>query len=223
MHNEWLLILASLSDIFLVFTAARFGTKRLYGTIAINLILISIFGAKLVTLFGYTTNVGNIFYACVFLATYFILERHDKKDAFRTIWFGIICLTFFIVLSQLAVHFTSAVPGDSLDAATRTVFKLSIRIALASALSYMFAQYVNILIYSWIKSKTGERFLWLRANVANICGQIVDCSLFFTIGFVDLPGNALVQAILAGLVIRTLVVVIGTPFIYIDRYVLARK
>jgi uncharacterized integral membrane protein (TIGR00697 family) len=224
MTNELLLVITALVDICFVFIAARInGSKALYGIIALNLILITIFGIKLITVFGLTTNVGNVFYACVFLATHFLLERQDKKKIYRTIGFGVAAVGFFLVLSQLATCFLSTTPGDIVDNSMSSIFTLSPRIALASILAYIFAQFVNIHIYSWLKTKTGGNFLWLRSNVANILAQLVDSCLFFTIAFLDLPGGVLIQAIFAGWMIKTFVVLMGTPLLYLDAYIFRKK
>ena len=218
MSNEWLFLISALVDIFLVFLVAQRAPDRLFGVIAMNLILISIFGGKFINIFGFVTNAGNVFYACVFLATHFLLERTSKENTLPTIWFGAGAVFFFIVLSQLAVYFGATSPTSPLNAALGVVFALSPRIAFASILSYIFAQYINIALYSWIKEHTKDKFLWLRSNGANIVAQLADSAIFFTVAFLDLPGGELVQAILIGWAIKTAVVVLGTPFLYLDRH-----
>jgi uncharacterized integral membrane protein (TIGR00697 family) len=216
MSNELLIIVTALVNIFGVFLASRLGTRYLFAIIAIDLILISTFGSKLIELFGLVTNAGNVFYACIFLATHFILEQKGTSYTRQTIWFGIGCTALFIVLSQLAVGLSSFDPQDPIASSMRTLFSFSLRIALASLLAYAFSQYVNIALYAWLKAKTQGAYVWLRSNVANICAQLVDSTLFFTIAFLDLPAPALLQAIFAGWLIKVLVVGIGTPLLYLD-------
>ena len=216
------MVILALVGVCVVFIAARLGSRWLFSTIAVNLILVSVFGSKLITVFGLITNAGNVFYACVFLATYFLLERRDKKNVLQTMWFGVGFVVFFVVMSQFVTHFSSPYPNDAVNDAIQTLFVLSPRIALASILAFIFAQYVNISIYTWLKTRMTDKFLWLRSNGANIVGQLIDSSLFFTIAFLDLSGPALLQAIFAGWFIKTLVVFLGTPLLYFDRY-LTRK
>ena len=110
-----------------------------------------------------------------------------------------------------------------INSASATLFSFSPRVIIASILAYIFAQYVNIFIYEWLKARTGEKFLWLRSNGANIVSQLVDSLLFFSIAFFDLPGPLLVQTILVGWFLKTLVVSMGTPFLYIDAYLERKK
>jgi uncharacterized integral membrane protein (TIGR00697 family) len=216
MTSGTILVLSAALDIFVVFFAMRLGIEWLYGTIALNLLLISIFGSQFISVFGFITNAGNVFYACVFFATHLLLERKELKFARRTIWFGAAVVLTFITLSQTVLHLTSAPGSEEVNEALTTLFTLSPRIALASILAYVFAQEVNISLYSWIRKQTGGRLLWFRSNGANIVAQLVDSSIFFTVGFVDLPGTVLVQAILIGTVVKIFVVMLGTPLLYID-------
>ncbi len=223
MSNESLFLLSALVDIIFVFFAARRGIDWLLGTVIVNLMLIGIFGAKLITVFGFSTNAGNVFYACVFLATYFILERYGKQVGMKTIWYGASLILFFVAMSQFAVRLTGLPLSDAANSAISTLFLFSLRITFASVLAYVFAQYVNIFIYEWLRVRTHGKLLWLRSNGANIVSQLVDSLLFFSIAFFDLPGPILVQTILVGWLVKTLVVSMGTPLLYIDAYLERKK
>jgi uncharacterized integral membrane protein (TIGR00697 family) len=187
------------------------------------LILVTIFGGQMITVFGLTTNVGNVFYANVFLATYFLLERFNKKEIYQTIWFGALSVGVFLLLSEFTLLFTNANPESAVNSALTTIFSISPRIALGSILAYIFAQYVNIKIYTHLATRYKGKYLGMRSNIANITAQLVDSCIFFSIAFIDLSGGALLQAILAGWIIKSLVVFIGTPFLYIDRYFLKKR
>src|SRR3989344_4434916 len=166
MSNEALFVLSALIDILFILVAARRGTTWLYGTIILNLVLVTIFGAKLITVFGLATNAGNVFYACVFLATHFILERHGRQEGVKTVLFGVGLMVLFTLMAQLATAFSESVPGDV------AVMSFPLRITFASILAYVFAQRINIAVYDWLKRRTHGKLLWLRSNGANIVGQL---------------------------------------------------
>lgn len=223
MSNELIFLLSAFTDILLVFVAARKGSDWLLSTIAANLIIIATFGAKIITVFGLTTNAGNAFYACVFLATYFLIEKQGRQAAIKTIGFGAIFILFFIIVAQFVNNFIGSDLSSAVNECIDIVFHLSLRVALASIGSYIFAQYINISIYDWLKTKTKSRSLWLRASLANIVSQLVDSLLFFSIAFFDLPGTTLVQMVLIGWLIKTIVVGIGIPFLYLDKHLSRKK
>ncbi len=223
MSNEVLFIILVLVDILFVFFAARRGSDWLFGTVILNMILVGIFGAKLITIFGLTTNVGNVFYACVFLATHFMIEKHGKHMGFKTIWYGTFFTLSFIGLSQLANHQSGVQLSDVVNNTVKTLFSFSLRVTFASILAYIFAQYVNVAVFDWLNKKTNGTYLWVRSNGANIASQFVDSLLFFSIAFFDLPGPLLVQMILVGWLIKVIIVSSGTPFLYLDAYLSQKR
>ncbi len=211
--NEALFFVTAFVEIFFVLFAARQGIDWLLGTVVLNLLLVTIFGSQLIMIFGFTTNAGNVFYASVFLATHFLLEQYGKKTALRTISYGAGFIVFFTVMSQLTGQF-SAIPVDSVHSLIASPISFSLRITFASILAYVFAQTANISFYEWIKLRTMGKHLWLRSIGANTASQLIDSMLFFSIAFFDLPGPLLLQTILVGWLVKTLVVSLGTPFLY---------
>ncbi len=218
MSNESLFIICTLANILFVLFSARGGRSWLFGSIAINFVLANIFGSKLITIFGLTIGAGNMFYASIFLATHFIFERYGKHEALKTIWYGVGFMVFFTIMAQGAVKFAGFSTDDVLSDAMITLFSFLPRVVLGSILAYIFAQYLNIVMYDWIGKMTRGKFLWLRTNGANIVSQCLDSAIFFSIAFFDLPGPILVQVIFAGVSIKVLVIAMGTPFLYIDNY-----
>lgn len=174
-------------------------------------------------MFGLVTNAGNVFYACVFLATHFILECYGRHQGLKTLWFGTCFILFFVIMSQVAVHFAGPPLSSSIGSTLPTLSSFSLRVTFASILAYVYAQYVNIATYEWIRRKTSGRHLWMRSNAANILSQLVDSSIFFTIAFFNMPGKFLIQAILVGWLIKIVVVSMGTPFLYINRRLEQKK
>jgi uncharacterized integral membrane protein (TIGR00697 family) len=218
MSNIALFFVSAFIDILFVLFASRRGLEWLFGTIIVNLILVGIFGSKIISVVGLTTNAGNVFYACVFLATHFLLENHGRRSGLKAIWYGASFMLFFMAMSQLSAQFIATAGGETANAAMLALFSPSVRLISASILGYVFAQSVNIFLYQWIGARYRGRHLWLRSNAANIVGQLVDSLLFFTIAFFDAPGPLLVQMIIGGWVVKTFVVMLGTPFLYIDSY-----
>src|SRR3989344_5086065 len=106
--NEPILVAIAILCAAFVYAAWRFDKSRLYSLIVIFLILISLTGGKIVEFFGFATNTGNIFYASVFLATYFLIERYGRREGIRSIWIGILAVVFFSLLARL----TSALTGS---------------------------------------------------------------------------------------------------------------
>lgn len=75
-----------------------FGAEIVSVAIATNLLLISTFGAKLISIFGFVSNIGNIFYATTFFAVQLLLERYGRREAVRAVWAGVFALVVFVIM-----------------------------------------------------------------------------------------------------------------------------
>src|SRR4051812_16094456 len=109
MNELYIAFIAVIELVCLAF-ASLLGREYLYGSIVANLILVSVLGAKLVTLFGLTTNVGNVFYAAVFVATYILIEEAGPRAGSLAIGIGVAGTALFVVMGQLTLAITS--PAD---------------------------------------------------------------------------------------------------------------
>ncbi len=214
MSNEWIFLISLIVNIAFVTFCARRGKEWLFGSIVVNLIFIGIFGTKLIDVFGFVTNAGNVFYACVFLATHFLIEKYGRHDGLRTVWIGGSFMVFFLVMSQLVTEYIGIPQSQATNSAINALFSYSPRAIVASVAAYIFAQYINVSIFSYLKERTRDKSLWLRSNAANIVSQLADSLLFFSIAFFDAPGPLLVQMILVGWLVKTFVVMVATPFLY---------
>lgn len=217
--NELLLLgIAFVSTLFVV-TMWRLGKERLYSAIIVLLILVSAVGGKIVAFFGHSTNTGNIFYASVYLATYFLIERFGKKEGIRSIWVGALCVLIFSSLVQFTVALNGSPSTQSVNLAYAVAFSPVIRIAFASVLAYVISQNFNVYFYIFIKEKLHSRKLWLRANISNTLSQIIDSIIFFLVTFLGVvPLNSLWEVIITGFVIKVVFMAAASPLLYLNKY-----
>lgn len=216
--NELLLALTGIASLALVLLAWRLDKERLYSAIVIFLILIAIAGGKIVEFFGHETNTGNIFYACVFLATYFLIERYGRREGIRSIWIGVAGVVAFFVLLQLTLLYTSSSSTQTFSDALTSAFSPASRLALASLLGYIASQTLNVHLYCYLKERMGRNRVWLRANASNICAQALDSVIFFTIAFwgVVPPGN-IQDIMVTGFIIKVVFIMLTAPLLHLNR------
>lgn len=216
MINEFIFLIILILEFSFLLLSFRFGREALFATIVVNMLLISTFGAKLVSIFGFVSNTGNIFFASVFLATHILIEHYGRKEGYKTVWVGFLSLIFFILIGQFILRTSSASETMGVDAAMKTLFKTAPRIALASTVPFLLVQYVNVFIFSKLKEKTRGSQLWLRDTAANLVGQLIDSSLFFSIAFYGtLSTPVLFQTMIVGFLMKVLVGFAGTPLLYL--------
>jgi len=216
--NELLLLLTAIASTAMVCIAWRLDKERLYSAILIFLILISLIGGKIVEFFGHETNTGNVFYASVFLATYFLIERYGKREGIRSIWIGLVGVVFFSVLLKLGLLYTGSPSTAALNEALSTAFAPASRLAFASLLGYAVSQTVNVYLYIYLKRYFNDGRLWLRANIANASAQLIDSALFFTIAFWGVvPPDNIQDVIVTGFVIKVAFMMLAAPLLYLNR------
>ncbi len=215
--NELDVFFLVLIEFTLILFLWKLGREYLYASIATNLILVSVAGPKLIEIFGYTTNVGNIFYASVFVATYFIIEHCSRKDGERAIGLGAIVVVLFVVMGQLVIAMSSVPETTGFSAALATIFRTSVRVASASVIAYIIAQSINVGIYATLREK-GVARLWLRVATAGVASQFVDSILFFSIAFLGvLPLAVVVESMLVGFFLKVSITLLSIPLIYVSR------
>ncbi|MBU6321737.1 MAG: queuosine precursor transporter [Patescibacteria group bacterium] len=215
--NDWLLLAEAVVGAGLVVSVWRLDRERLLGVISIGLILIASVGGKVITVFGHETNAGNVFYACVFLATYFLIERYGARQGFRAIWWGATAVAGFLAMAELSVALAGSGATGSFDAALALVFSRAARVALASLLAYVVSQSVNVRLYLYLKERFAGERLWLRAVLASAVAQALDSAIFFSLAFAGLlPVAHLVDILATGYAVKVAFMALAAPLLYLN-------
>ncbi|WP_165741708.1 queuosine precursor transporter [Candidatus Thiosymbion oneisti] len=217
MSNELLFFIITLVDLAFVLLAWKLGKEWVYITIITNIILVSTFAAKLIPIFGFVTNVSNTFYAAIFIATDILTEHHGKKVGYRSIWMGFIGLVLFVLLGQFVLQFEYIQDSEKVSIAMETLFSAVPRIAAASFIAYAIAQSLDVWLFHFIRERTRGKHLWFRNNGSTLVSQFIDSAVFFSLAFAgSVPFDVLVNIILTGYVVKLMVALLDTPFIYLS-------
>lgn len=92
---------------------------------------------------------------------------------------------------------------------------------VASMLAYVLAQYVDVYLFHWIKSKTGGKHLWLRNNGSTMVSQLVDSAtvISVTFGAAVLAGDMAIGVVfglmLSNYFFKLVSALVDTPLIYL--------
>jgi len=218
MINELLWIGTLLLSFFMIILVYRlFGKIGLYVWTAVAVILANIQVLKMVQMFGLVTALGNVIYSSVFLATDILNENHGKKDAQKAVWIGFIIIIFTTILMQLTLHFIPFEP-DEYSESIRVIFSLFPRITFASIVAYLISQSHDVWFFAKLKKKHKGKHLWLRNNLSTITSQLIDNIIFTSIAFIGVvPGEIIIQIFFTSLILKYLVAVFDTPFIYLAK------
>lgn len=218
--NELLWIGFLLLDLVLVLAVYRFfGRVGLFGLIVFNLILCNIQVLKLVELFGFTTTLGNVLYASVFLSTDILSEKYGKSEARKAVLLGFIALVMATVYMQIALRFTPS-EADFSQESLSTIFGFFPRIAIGSLAAYFVSQMHDVWAFHFWKERTSGKHLWLRNNLSTLVSQMLDTLIFCFIAFwgdESIPGDVFWSIVMTTYLFKVVVGLADTPFIYIAK------
>ena len=157
-----------------------------------------------------------------FFMTFFILdtinEVHGKKKARQLIWMALFTLVFVSAVTLISVALPYAERSWIKPEQFEPVFSQSLRIIAASILAFFFADQVDAQVFSALREKTRGKFLWLRSNVSNIIGQVIDTFVFMFLAFFDpakgYDAGFVVAIALPYLFMKIILSFVNTPFVY---------
>jgi uncharacterized integral membrane protein (TIGR00697 family) len=219
--NETLFLAVLLVSLCSVLFVTRLGKTWLSAIPPIFLILAIIFAANVTPVFGIPISLIAPVYAAIFLATDIVAEHWGKKAARQIVWIGFMAQVILLVISQLVLLGKFFEFSAEIHNALVIIFAFAPRIVLGSLIAYIISQTWDIWIFHLLKEKMSNKHLWLRNNVSTITSQFIDSFLFVTIAFYGiLP--AIIPYALGLWVLKVLVALIDTPFIYLSYKVLKK-
>jgi uncharacterized integral membrane protein (TIGR00697 family) len=193
-----------------------FGKIGLFAWICIATIIANIEVLKLVDMLGFQATLGNVIYGTSFLATDILCEKFGKKDAGRAVYLGFFTTIVFILMMQVMLIFTPS-SGDIFNDSLKQIFSFTPRIVIASILTFLFVQKIDIWAYMFVWSKTGDKHLWARNNISTLTSQLIDTFLFTFLAFYGVFPISFMELFLTTYFIKVIISVLDTPFMYIAK------
>ena len=138
----------------------------------------------------FVTIVGILPWPIVFLLTDLLNEFYGYKVVRRLSWITAILIAYCFIIVGIAMEIPAVnIEGSNLsdDAAFNKVFGQAQMVIVGSICAFLVSQLLDAYIFTWIKSKTGEKFIWLRSTGSTLVSQFIDSYIVLYIGFV-LPG-----------------------------------
>jgi hypothetical protein len=220
MNNEIFWLAELLVNFSLIILAYKlFGKWGLIMWIPVSVIVANIQVVQTVELFGMVSTLGNVVYATSFLVTDILSENYGKAEAKKAVWIGFFSLISMTVLMNLTLLFVP-LEGDDFAAvtheATRTIFNLMPRIAVASLAAYLLSQRHDVWAFHFWKKRFPEhRQLWIRNNLSTMVSQLIDSAVFVLIAFYGVFETAILfEVFLTTYFLKWIVAASDTPFVY---------
>jgi len=180
------------------------------------LILSNILAVKLIS-FGdwIILPAAVIVYVFTYPLTDTITEVYGKRAARQTVMAGLITQ----VLAIIFIYITIKLPAASFyenQAAFETIFTAGFRVTVASLISFLISQNLDVTVFHRLKQRHGEKKLWIRNNASTMTSQLADTTIFITIAFYGtMPLGALIGLILTQYSFKFAVAILDTPLVYL--------
>ena len=217
-RKQWLFVFLAGLFITNAVTAELISNKLIEIPIEFNL-----FGGK----FGpFVTIVGILPWPVVFLLTDLLNEFYGYKAVRKLSWITAILIAYCFLIVGLSMEIPAVnIPGSNLsdDSAYNKVFGQAQMVIVGSICAFLVSQLLDASLFSWIKSKTGERFVWLRSTGSTLVSQLIDSYIVLYIGFV-LPGSLSFADFMTiaptNYVLKIIIAILLTPLIYLGHYLI---
>ncbi|MCS6934214.1 MAG: queuosine precursor transporter [Chitinophagales bacterium] len=236
LNNKPLLLYIVLAAFFLTnaLVAEFMGVKifSLDDTLGLPRITISIFGEKIE---GISLTCGVLLWPFVFIMTDIINEYFGPRGvrllsvlAACMIGYAFIMLYAAMNVIPAAWWIYSSSYGEQLNMeyAFRSVFGQGMAIIAGSLTAFLIGQLMDVYVFNWVKRKTGEKFIWLRATGSTVVSQLIDSFVVLFIAFyvarIGQDNQWSMTLLLAvgtvNYLYKFIVAVLLTPVIYVIHY-----
>jgi queuosine precursor transporter len=205
-----------------------FSVEKLLGLPPANLL---IGGQRL----DFNMTAGVVNWPIVFLTSDIINEYFGRKGVKRISYLtaGLIVYTFITVFVATklppAAFWLELNKTDSqgnvfnINDAFAKIFNQGLGIMIGSITAFLLGQLLDVFVFSWLRRRTGTRYIWLRATGSTMFSQLIDSFVVIGIAFYVFGNWDLKQVFSVGTInylYKGMVAIVLTPVIYAAHYLI---
>jgi len=172
----------------------------------------------------FVTIVGVVPWPVVFILTDILNEFYGEKAVRRLSWITAILIAYCFIIVGIAVLLPAKeIPGSTLSgqAEFSGVFGQAQLVIVGSIVAFLCSQLLDAFLFQRIKTKTGNRFIWLRSTGSTVVSQFFDTIIVLYVGFV-LPGaiswSDFMHIAPTNYLLKLIIALLLTPLIYLGHY-----
>lgn len=213
MINECIFIVHSFVCAAASLFALGWGPYALCSLVSFQCILSNILVLKQVTLFGLVATCADPFTIGATIGFNLMQEFYGRKIARQSIFVTFFLLIFYTISTHVHMWYAPA-SVDTMQGHYQALFGTTLRIATASLVTYFIVQWVDYLIYGFLKVWFNKRRMLLRALITIVICQAIDTLLFTFLGL----GSIVIHpwhVVLVSYAIKLIAAVFGIMFIKI--------
>lgn len=196
----------------------------LAGIFITNAVVAELIGGKLIQIGPFVMSIGILPWPIVFLTTDLINEYFGQKGVRKLsfITAGLITYAFIILSLSLIIPAAKGISPVNNEQFT-AVFGQSMWIIVGSITAFLISQLIDVTVFHYVKEKTGNKKIWLRATGSTVISQLIDSFIVLGIAF-WLPGKinfeTFLSSALTGYTFKLSIAILLTPLIYLGHYLI---
>jgi uncharacterized integral membrane protein (TIGR00697 family) len=189
----------------------------LIGMIWICCLMLSTFPAsKIFDLGPFQFSVGVLIYPFTYIFADVFTEVYGYRQTRRIVWTGLLMLFFSSIVLRAMVGVTPS--RDYTDQqAYEVVFGQSALLTLAVMMCFFCGEITNSYVLAKMKIRMNGKWLWARATLSTLAGQLIDNFIFYLVAFGltgTFPPATLINLWLSTVAFCTIYEFVMTPLTY---------
>jgi len=175
------------------------------------LILCNLTASKITHVGNYHFTSAIIFFPITYIIDDILTEIYGFGASRKLIWLGLLA-NLIVALGALIIIKLPVSEHSSNQAAFETVFGISFRMLIASALAYILGEFSNSIIMSALKVKMEGKYFAFRAISSTVIGAAFDTIIFMFSAFAFiLPTKVIIEIIIVEYFIKLGIEILVLP------------
>lgn len=218
--NEILFLIHSCACAISALGALWLGPSALVGLVCMFGIIANIFVSKQITLFGFETIATDAFIVGSIFCLNMLQEHFGRAWALKAIAANFYVTVVYLIFSLLHVAYTPNA-FDTMDGNFVAILNPMPRIIISSVIVYLISQYLDAVLFGYLKRVFKGKYLPLRNVLSMATSQLVDTVLF---SYAALYGSvySVVSIVIVSYSIKMIVIALTAPFTGLSYFIKSR-
>lgn len=190
----------------------KLGKSALISYVSLLFVLANIFVIKQINLLNFSVTTADAYIIGISFGINLIQEIWGKKEAQQTIFISFACSIFYLLMGYFQIWYMPA-PQDISHKHFEFLMNHTLRIIIASFISYLIVQYTDTIMYAYFKAKTNGKYFLLRNYISMLSSQFFDTILFSFLGLYGIVHN-INHIMIVSYCVKIIGILLTTPFIF---------
>lgn len=163
---------------------------------------------------------STLVFSVTFLLTDIVNEKFGRKETHKMIFLAFLTQIAVAAFILIAIYLPPAPFWADQEIFTK-ILGFAPRIMIASWIAFLISENFDAYVFSWFKTLTRGKHLWIRNIFSSIPSMSLDTIIFVTIAFYGI--QPLIPLMTGVLFLKWIVGIINIPFMYLNRKIMNNK